>query len=103
MPCVKDKFTADEICLIISSCGLAGVSSLKCGTLEIVFGSGQIQQAIKIEPMTTIPDGSMSDQQPSLDEEFVPSKEEALSHLLAEDPVEFERQLLTEDLTNGTN
>lgn len=110
----KGLATAD-VCLIIEKCDIHGVASLKFGDLELSFCPPVETPALKrqphradstgtVEPHSTIPDATMSDQQhknlskAALEQDELTLREQEIAELLITDPLEAERMLRDEEL-----
>lgn len=106
---------AEEICKIIATCRRAGVSSLKFGPLEVVFGARSApvpavlpQDAIQV----AVPTPAAQDQgkptpaqeqieAESIEEQGLREREQRISELLIADPLLAEEMMELGDLKDG--
>lgn len=91
---MHSQFTATDICAIIKECGLSGVRRLSCFGIELHYGP--LPQAQAIEPIHvphTLQQAADTQARVSFQKNEQDVKDELLSNLLIEDPVEYERLL----------
>ena len=91
------EFTAKDICAIIESCNVSSVTRLKLGDLDVTFKD--------YRPVVEVPEASGQMQDLGIDiddsvfkvEDEVNLKEDELSTLHLENPLEFEQGLIGDD------
>lgn len=99
----KSSFTSIEICRILESCKTAGVKEFVLGDLRFVFGGDEISPNVvptkEQEPPSPLPvvDHAKQDSE-ALEIDEMYAREDRLALLAIEDPVEFERQIVHEEL-----
>lgn len=111
---------ADELCRIIATCRRAGVSSLKLGPLEVVFGARSAPplhevtvapaQASHSEvahtPAAQVPEKTIQAQAKieadSIEEQGIQTREEQIAELLITDPLKAEEMMMEGDLIGET-
>lgn len=103
---------ADEVCKIIATCRRAGVSSLKLGVLEVVFGAQSapplpvLAQVSKSgaapTPAAEVPEETIRAQhqveQDSIEEQGIQTREEQIAELIITDPLKAEEMMMDGDL-----
>lgn len=102
------KLSSEEICQIVETSAKNGVALLKYGTLEVRFGkqteapptSGEVQIA-------ATPDKEISAQtheqntKDAIELDELTLREDAIAHMIVEDPVRAEEMLLDEELEDA--
>jgi hypothetical protein len=90
---MEKGFSSGDICAIIKACGEAGVSKFVLGSLSFEIGHApQVQYAPFVAEGRTQAIGVLNDE--------LALKEERLAHMDVEDPVQYEKLLMSGDLVS---
>lgn len=93
----KSSFTSEEICRILETCKTVGVKEFYLGELRFVFNSGEALPD-KVNPTTPVPIDHEKQSKEALELDEMQEREDRLRLLAIEDPVEYERQIVDEEL-----
>ncbi len=90
---MEKSFSSGDICSIIKVCGEAGVVDFQLGSIRVLFKGNPLFEA-PVQPLDQLFEevGTTRDE--------VTLKEERLAHMDIENPQEYERLLMSGDLTS---
>lgn len=97
----KRAFTAEEVCGIISACGTARVSHFKWDGLEVAFEKAHSEESKPTTPHPVDESTRIIAEKIATDtlvKSEVEVKEEQLANMLIEDPLAYERNLMSGEL-----
>jgi len=100
---MKSEITmaSEDICRIIEQCGKTGVSVLKYGPLEISFDVVRTSVESPYPEIENSAEKSREIHQTTILQQEIETKEDMLSRLQIEDPVELEKLIMSGDLNDS--
>lgn len=95
----EKQLNSDEICKIIEACAKAGVSSLKCGPLELSFGK-QTESHHSVQPAVTeiTDDQHRKMTEDAITQDEIRLRKDQIEQMLIENPALAEKLVADGDL-----
>ena len=96
------KLSRQDICLIIETCAKNGVTILKFGDLDLNFGKPAEPVQIASTPDKAISDANHElNTKNAIEKDEIDLREDAIAHMIVENPVMAEQMLLDEELEDA--